>query len=114
MTTKSETLKDLEHARAILDGARDHLGSGGLLLFSIDYGTGLTDYLRAVTILNWYGREGVSNLTWAMSKVFGYSLRDRAGYYHLAVSGYGFSKQDQLARELADYYGLSDLNHATI
>lgn len=114
MTTKAETLKDLEHARAILDGAREHLGSGGLLLFEIDYGTGLTDYLRAVTIQNGYNRQLVTHLTWAMAKVFGYSLRYKAGNRHLAISGYGYSKQDQLSRELANYYGLDRILHDTI
>lgn len=114
MTTKQERLEDLERAQWILDNLREHFSGGGLLLVSTDYGSGLTDYLRTSAVITENGRQTRLTLTWAMAKLFGYSLRDRAGYWHLAVSGYGYSKEDQLARELADYYGLEQILHDTI
>lgn len=113
-TTKEDQLADLESAQWILDRQREHFEAGGLLLVSTDYGTGLTDYLKVSAVITENGRQIALSLTWAMAKVFGYRLRDRNGYWHLAVSGYGYSKEDQLARELANYYGLARILHTTI
>ena len=114
MATKQETREDLERAQWILNNLKQHFDNGGLLLVSTDYGTGLTDYLKASAVITENGRQIRLTLTWALAKVFGYSLRDRNGYWNLAVSGYGYSKEDQLARELANYYGLENILQATI
>ena len=113
MTTQLQTIEELQNARAILDGAREHLVNGGLLLFTMDVGTGLTDYIRATTIYQdkW---QVLGHLTAAIAVVFDYPLRYRAGNWHLAISGYGFSKTHELANRLADYYGVDTLNTATL
>lgn len=114
MATKEETREDLERAEWILNNLREHFSAGGLLLVSVDYGSGLTDYLKVSAVITEHGRQIRRTLTWALAKVFGYSLRDRNGYWNLAVSGYGYSKPDQLARELANYYGLENILQDTI
>ena len=114
MTTKEEQRRDQDHALKILENERQHLAAGGLLIFVADYGSGQTDYYRAVTARHYYGRETLSHLTWAIGTAFGYGLRDKNGRWYLAVSGGNFSKTDQLARDLAAYYGLKEINHDTI
>jgi hypothetical protein len=115
MTTKAaERAADIERATQILDNMAEHFRAGGLLLVSATYGSGATDYFRTTAITEWNDAQGVLHLTWAMAKVFGYSLRDRKGYWYLAISGYGWYKPDQLARDLAGYYGLERVRYETI
>jgi hypothetical protein len=110
--------EDLARAHYLLDtantsdtagaGVREHLSAGGLLLVSAHYGKSITDYYRLaiVTLEGLEIEQRISHLTWAYSQVFGYSLREIAGRDYLAVSGGGFDKADELARTLAQYYGL--------
>ena len=121
MTTKAaERAADIERATWTLDKLREHFTGGGLLLVSATYGTGATDYFRATAVTAYEmntiytGSQTTWNLTWAMSKVFGYSLRDRNGYWHLALAGGGYSKPDELAQTLADYYGLDRVRYEII
>lgn len=114
MNTKAETAAQLETAHLILDRLRDHFRDGGILFVSQELGTGQTDYLKVFAVIPGPGMQIVSNLTWAIAQVFGYKLRDRSGYWHLAINGGNFSKPGEVARLLQNYYGLSDLNHATI
>lgn len=104
-TTKTE---NITWAKTLLDGYRDHFRDGGLLLFSIDYGTGLTDYLRAYAVHadKTTGDQCTGNLTWAIGTALGYSLRDRGGRWTLALSGGGYSKSLDVSIALARYYGL--------
>lgn len=117
MTTKTERAADLERATWILNNTAEHFRAGGLLLVSADYGSGATDYFKlSVAELGayWNGAQTISHLTWAVAKVFDYSLRDRHGYWHLAIYGGGYSKPDQLARALAGYYGLDRIRYELI
>lgn len=121
MTTKAaERAADLERATWTLDKLRGHFEGGGLLLVSITYGTGATDYLKAVAVTSyeintfWNGAQTTWNLTWAMAKVFGYSLRDKHGYWHVAMDGGNYGKPEQLAQDLAGYYGLDRVRYQII
>lgn len=115
-TTKAaERAADLERATWILDNTAEHFRAGGLLLVSANYGTGATDYFRtSATAVTNTGAQVILHLTWAMAKVFDYSLRDKHGYWHLAMGGGGYSKPDQLARDLAGYYGLERIRYEII
>lgn len=119
-TTAAERATDLERATWTLDKLREHFTGGGLLLVSVDYGTGATDYLKATAVtayeINtiWNGAQTTWNLTWAMAKVFGYSLRDKNGYWHLAMNGGGYSKPHALAYALERYYGLDRVRYEII
>ena len=112
-TTKAERAADLERATWILDNMAEHFRAGGLLLVSADYGTGATDYFRTSAV-EYSHAQTITHLTWAMAKVFDYSLRDKHGYWHLAMGGGGYSKPDQLARDLAGYYGLERIRYEII
>lgn len=117
MTTKAEQrAADLASAAWTLDNLRGHFEGGGLLLVSATYGSGATDYFRATAVVAnpITGAQTVWNLTWAMAKMFGYSSRDRHGYWHLALGGGGYSKPYELARSLARYYGLDDLRYELV
>lgn len=115
MTTKAaERAADLERAAWILNNVAEHFRDGGLLLVSAEYGRGVTDYFRASIATGYNGAQTISHLTWAMAKVFGYSLRDRHGYWHLAISGGGYSKPDAMARDLAANYGLERVRYEII
>jgi hypothetical protein len=115
MTTKAaERAVDLERAKAILDSMATHFHYNGLLLVSANYGTGTTDYFRVSAVDTLRTNQMLSNLTWAMSKVFGYSLRDRNGRMYLALNGGNYSKPDELARTLADYYGLDRVRYEIV
>lgn len=116
MTTKQEKIKDLEQALDTLNRLEQDIKDGkSLLLISEEQGKGLTDYLR-VTLAHPSCCNGitVSHLTWAIAKAFGYSLRERNGYWYLAISGYGFSKSYEVADSLAKHYGLERIYYETI
>jgi hypothetical protein len=119
MTTlaQAQKLANLERAHETLDRQREHFRTGGLLLVSTDYGSGLNDYLKLSTVITdnaFTGRQIALSLTWALSTALGYSLRQRNGQAHLAINGYGFNKADQVARELANYYDLARILHDEI
>lgn len=104
--------QDLEHAEAILNGyAEDFKDGSALLLISQDYGKGLTDYLRVSVASYKDGKVEAGYLTWAVAKVFGYSLRNRYGAHYLGISGYGYSKADEIARTVARFYGLDRVRY---
>lgn len=111
--TKQQKLDDFKHAREILESHRAEIVSGNaLVLFSAEFGKGLTDYFRVtVAFTRNDGQVTQSHLTWAIAKALGYGLRDRNGYWFIPVSGYGFSKSDQIARDLAAFYGLSSVRY---
>lgn len=119
-TTAAERATDLERATWTLDKLREHFTGDGLLLVSATYGTGATDYFRTTAVTAYQmntiytGSQTTWSLTWAMSKVFGYSLRDRNGRMYLALNGGNYSKPDQLARDLAGYYGLERIRYEII
>lgn len=112
-TTKQQKLDDLRHAREILEAHREEISNGNaLVLFSAEYGKGLTDYFRVtIAFTRNDGQVTQSHLTWAIAKALGYGLRDRNGYWFVTVSGYGFSKTDQIARDLATFYGIPNVRY---
>lgn len=113
MTTATEKKKDYALAIDTLDRYAAEIQNGnGLILISQELGKGLTDYYR-VSLVYQTETRGVetAHLTWAIAKALGYSLRDRAGYWCLPVSGYGYSKPDQIARDLAAYYKLDRVKY---
>jgi hypothetical protein len=119
MTTATERAQDLEHALYVLNNCGEHFRNGGLLLVSAEYGTGETDYFRVSTVTDYTNHrdetsQGVSHLTWAVAIAFRYRLRDKNGRWHLAISGGGYSKPDEIARDLAEYYGLERLRYEII
>lgn len=110
--TKTEKVQEREMALDILKNhASDITQGGALLLISQELGKGVTDYYR-VTLA--YRREyqiNQAHLTWAIGKALGFSLRDRQGYWYLAISGGGFSKPDEIARSLASFYGVERVRY---
>ena len=113
MATKLEKKQDQQRAREILDLYAEQIQDGTALLFiSQEFGKGLTDYLRvALTYADNDGKTQVAHLTWALAQIFEYSLRDRNGRHYLAISGYGYSKSDEIARSLAFYYGVDRIRY---
>lgn len=111
--TKQEKAQDLERAKWIFDAYGEHIKTGkALLLVHQENGKGMTDYLRATLVYtDELGNAGTAHLTWAIAKLLGYSLRDRNGRWYLSVSGYGYSKADELARTLAHYYGIERVRY---
>lgn len=111
MATKLEKQQDQKLAKDILDQHANKL-ENGLVLISQELGKGMTDYLRVQIVYpDNNGKIITSHLTWAMAKLFGYSLRDRSGYWALAISGGGYSKADELARSLAFFYGVDRVRY---
>lgn len=115
MTTQTATEKrqDKQTALDILESVREQITNGNaLLLINAELGKGATDYFRALlTYTNKEGRTDSAHLTWAISKAFGYSLKDRNGFWCLAIYGGGYSKSDEIARSLADYYGIDRVRY---
>ena len=113
--TTAEKREDQQRARDILEQVRKEITSGNaLLLISPELGKGETDYLRALLVYTMEdGRTASYHLTWSIAKLFGYSLRDRAGYWFIAMGGGGYSKPDEIARTLASYYGIDRVRYET-
>ena len=115
MTTQTATEKraDKKTGKNILESVRKEITSGNaLLLINAELGKGSTDYFRALlTYQNQENQTDYQHLTWAISKVFGYTLKDRNGFWCLAIGGGGFSKSDEIARSLANYYGLDRVRY---
>lgn len=114
--TQTEKMVDLSRARDILNGyAEDIKTAKGLVLISTDYGKGVTDYLRVtVAGVDSSGKVQTAHLTWAISKALGYTLKDRNGYWFLAIGGGGYSKADEIARDLARFYGIDRVRYEQI
>jgi hypothetical protein len=83
MIKVAEKRENKKAAIETLERVREQITSGNaLLLISAEMGAGETDYFRALlTYQNKDGRTDYAHLTWAISEVFGYRLRDRYGYY---------------------------------
>jgi hypothetical protein len=111
--TAAEKRADKETALHTLESVRREITSGNaLLLINAELGKGTTDYFRALlTYTNKDGKTDYAHLTWAISKVFGYTLKDRNGFWCLAIGGGGYSKADQIARSLAQYYGIDRVRY---
>lgn len=110
VTTRAKNKADLDLAFSTLDNYKDDVVAGNvLLMISADYGTGVTDYFRVQMIFVRDGKPENIHLTWAIAKFFGYRLRDKHGEWALAISGGGFSKQDEIARCFARFYGVSSI-----
>jgi hypothetical protein len=102
---------DRAHALAILEAHKEVIANGkALVQISTEYGKGTTDYLRvAIFYPNKEGEVIQSHLTWAIAKEMGYSLRDRAGRWYLALNGGGYSKAYEIALSLARFYGVEKI-----
>ena len=111
--TQAEKMADLSRARDLLNGYADDIKSEkALVLISVDYGKGVTDYLRvAIAGTDSTGKVQTGHLTWAIAKALGYTLKSRNGYWFLAISGGGYSKSDEIARHLAIYYGIDRVRY---
>jgi len=113
--TKAEKQQDLDHALDILESVREDLTApSGLLLISAEWGKSVTDYFRVSTQCVHSGYAHLSHLTWAIAKVCGYRLRDKNGYWSLAIHGGGFSKPDEIARSLAHHYGVERIAYEIV
>lgn len=115
MTTATATEKkaDKAHALDILENLRGQIvDKTALVSISTEYGKGTTDYLRISVFHNDSNNQITqSHLTWAISKAFGYSLRDRAGRWFLAINGGGYSKSYEIALSLANFYGIEKIRY---
>ena len=113
MNTATEKKQDTARALEILESYRAEITSGnGLILMSAEYGKGATDYFRVLlAYTNKDGRTDYAHLTWAIAQIFRYSLRDRGGYWFLALGGGGYSKTDAIADSLAQYYGIERVRY---
>lgn len=113
--TKAQKKQDQELAKTTLDAYAPYIQDGSaLLLISQEIGKGLTDYLRvqlAYTDIN--GKVQTAFFTWTVAQIFNYPLRNRNGYAYLAISGYGYSKANEIARSLAMIYGVSRVRYET-
>jgi hypothetical protein len=113
MTTATYKREDAATALDTLERYREEItNENALLIITAEMGKGETDYFRALlTYTNKDGRTDYAHLTWAIAKLLGYSLRDRGGYWYLAIGGGGYSKTDEIARSLADYYGIERVRY---
>lgn len=111
--TKAEKKQDQQIASANLHRyAPDILNSSALLLITQRNGTGITDYLQvSLAYIDASGRIHTAYLTWSVAQVFGYVLRDRDGRQHIAMSGGGYSKADEIARSLGMLYGVDRVRY---
>ena len=111
--TAAEKREDRQTALDILERVREEITSGNaLLLISAEFRPSSMDYYRALlTYTNRDGRTDAAHLTWAISKVFGYTLKDRNGFWCLAIGGGGYSKADEIARSLANHYQIDRVRY---
>ena len=109
MTTK-ELKGQVTWANDLLTDHRDRItAETSRLLFTVSSGSGVTHYYRvAVAYVNDAGAVEFDDLTWAIGRVLGYSLRDKGGRWAIAISGGGYSKPLNIAINLARFYGLDD------
>lgn len=115
MTTATEKKQDLEIAKDALERYRyDITNLGALLIISEEFGKGTTDYFRVTIAAETARGIELGHLTWSIGKALGYSLRDRSGRWYLALNGYGYSKADEIARSLADYYRIDRIRYETL
>lgn len=117
MNTKTERQADTERALYSLEQVRESLSAPtGLLIIGAKYGKGETDYFRiAIQRIDTYSGESfLDNLTWAFAKAFGYRLVDKNGQWHLAIHGGNFSKADELAQRLANFYGVARIRYEVL
>jgi hypothetical protein len=114
MTTTTKAQNEQEKALEILGNLRDTLSAkNAFLVISQQLGKGDTDYLRVATPRtdNYSGFGYLSDLTWFIGKAFGYRLTEKGGRWFLAVNGGGFSKPNQIARTLANFYGIERVRY---
>lgn len=113
MATATEKRQDREDALAVLEKYRQEVESGNaLFLIHAEYGKGETDFFRVQIIYTDNGKNHLSHLTWHIGKAFGYSLRERTGTrWYLAIRGGNFSKSDEIARTLANFYGVERVRY---
>jgi hypothetical protein len=111
--TAAEKRENKKTALDILESVRAEITSGNaLLLINAELGKGQTDYFRALlTYQNKDGKTDYAHLTWAISKVFGYTLKDRNGFWCLAIGGGNYSKSDAIANDLAQYYRMDRVRY---
>jgi hypothetical protein len=116
-TTTAERKQNQQQALDILENLRDTLTApSALLIISADLGKGVTDYFRvAVPNVDTYSKQGyLSHLTWAFAIYFGYRLRDKNGYNYLSINGGNFNKPDEIARTLANFYGVERIRYEVL
>jgi hypothetical protein len=114
MTTTTKAQTEQAKALKILDNLRDTLSAkNAFLIISQQLGKGETDYFRIATPStdNYSGFGYLSDLTWFIGKAFGYRLTEKGGRWLLAVNGGGFSKPDELARTLANFYSIERVRY---
>lgn len=111
--TKAEKTQDQQLARTTFDAYAPYIQDGSaLLMISQEVGKGLTDYLRVqLAYPDKDGKVQTAFFTWAVAQIFEYPLRNRNGYMYLAISGYGYSKPDEIARSLAMIYGVERIRY---
>lgn len=113
---KTSTDSDTARALEVLENHRVELSGGELLLITQTLGSGLTDYYRVFATYQELApsETRVSNITWPVAVALGYPLRDRGGYWHIAISGGNFSKPYEIASRLASFYGIDQLNYEVL
>jgi hypothetical protein len=114
---QTATEQDKQLALETLERLRDTIETpGALLIISQELGKGETDYYRVAVpgIDHWSGLGTLSNLTWHFGKMFGYTVKERRGYWFLAIRGGNFSKPDEIARTLADFYGVERIRYEVL
>jgi hypothetical protein len=114
--SKEQKAQDFERGLELLGYLAENFRSGeARLVIGADYGKGLTDYFRVLAVYkDDAGRIQTANLTWAIAKVLGFSLRDRNGAWFLALNGGGYSKPFEIVRHLAGFYGVEGIRHESL
>jgi hypothetical protein len=117
MTTATKARTEQASALETLENLRDTLSAkNAFLVISQQLGKGDTDYFRIATPRtdNYSGFGYLSEITWHIGKAFGYRLTDKSGKWFLAVNGGGFSKPDEIARTLANFYGVERIRYEVL